>query len=294
MSNLLLMLFDPAQLPTPAACDGNDKGNGVSSVFNSLPAIDSSINYPRRSADGFDSNSDGSHCAKGVTMNSMGTLINAGAVILGSLVGLVIHRRLPERIVSVVFQGTGLFTLFLGITMASKTGNFLIMVFSIVPGAVIGSWIDIERRMEGLSKVLKRVVRVGDDHFSEGFVTSFLLFCMGSMTILGAIEEGLGGRPNLLLAKSVLDGSSSIALSASLGVGVLFSALPLLLYQGGITLFAAALHQVLTPKLINELTAVGGLLLIGLGINILKIRQLSVLNMLPALPIAAILACFIR
>jgi hypothetical protein len=224
----------------------------------------------------------------------MGTLINAGAVIIGSLIGLTIHKRFPERIVAVAFQAIGVFTLFLGISMASKTGNFLVMVFSIVGGSIIGELLNIEKRVEGFSRFLKGAVRSGNDHFSEGFVTSFLLFCMGSMTILGAIEEGLGGRPNLLLAKSVLDGFSSIALSASLGVGVLFSALPLLVYQGGLTLFASSLHHALTPKLINEVTAVGGLLLIGLGVNILKIRQLSVLNMLPSLVIAAVLACFLN
>ena len=224
----------------------------------------------------------------------MGTLINAGAVIIGSLIGLTIHKRFPERIAAVAFQAIGVFTLFLGISMASKTGNFLIMVFSIVGGSIIGELLNIEKRVEGFSRFLKGAVRSGNDHFSEGFVTSFLLFCMGSMTILGAIEEGLGGRPNLLLAKSVLDGFSSIALSASLGVGVLFSALPLLVYQGGLTLFASSLHHALTPKLINEVTAVGGLLLIGLGVNILKIRQLSVLNMLPSLVIAAVLACFLN
>jgi hypothetical protein len=223
----------------------------------------------------------------------MGTLINAGAVILGSVIGLIIHKRLPERIAAIVFQGIGLFTLFLGITMASKTGNFLVMIFSIVTGSILGELVNIEGRMQRLSTFLKSAIRCGDDHFSEGFVTSFLLFCMGSMTILGAIEEGLGGRPNLLLAKSVLDGFSSIALSASFGVGVLFSAIPLLIYQGGITVFASSLHHVLTPKLINELTAVGGLLLIGLGINILKIKQLSILNMLPSLVVAAILAYFL-
>ncbi len=224
----------------------------------------------------------------------MGTFINAGAVILGSIIGLLIHNRFPEKIAAVVFQAIGLFTLFLGITMASKTGNFLIMIFSIVPGAIMGEWLNIEKRLDDLSNLLKRAIRSGNDHFSEGFVMSFLLFCMGSMTILGAIEEGLGGRPHLLLAKSVLDGFSSIALAASLGIGVLFSAIPLLIYQGGITLFASSLHHASSPRLINEVTAVGGLLLIGLGINILKIRQLSVLNMLPSLVIAAVLACFLH
>ncbi len=125
----------------------------------------------------------------------MGTLINAGAVIIGSLIGPTIHKRFPERIAAVAFQAIGVFTLFLGISMASKTGNFLVMVFSIVGGSIIGELLNIEKRVEGFSRFLKGAVRSGNDHFSEGFVTSFLLFCMGSMTILGAIEEGLGGRP---------------------------------------------------------------------------------------------------
>jgi uncharacterized protein len=222
-----------------------------------------------------------------------GTLINAAAVIVGSAIGLVIHNRLPDRISRIAFQAIGLFTLFLGISMASKTSNYLIMILSIVSGSIIGEAIDIERIMDRVSEIVKRWVRSKNSNFTEGFVTSFLLFCMGSMTILGAIEEGLGGKPSLLLAKSVLDGFSSIALSASLGAGVLFSTLPLIVYQGAITIFAGSLHGVLTPNLINEVTAVGGLLLIGLGINILKIRELRILNMLPGLPIAGVLAYFL-
>ncbi len=114
-------------------------------------------------------------------------------------------------------------------------------------------------------------------------VTAFLLFCMGSMTILGAFEEGLGNPPNLLLAKSVMDGFSSLALAASLGVGVLFSAIPLLMYQGGLTLFTSSLHRFLTEAMMQELTSVGGILLIGLGIHILEIKKLRILNLLPSL-----------
>jgi uncharacterized protein len=220
----------------------------------------------------------------------LGTLINAGAVLLGSIIGLLIHSRLPERVTRIVFQAIGLFTIFLGFTMASKTTNFLIMIFSIVAGAIIGQLIDIDQHMEKYSSFMKRKSGSEAESFSEGFITSFLLFCMGSMTILGAIEEGLGGRPNLLLAKSLLDGFSSVALAASLGIGVLFSVIPLLIYQGGISLFAGYLHNVLTAKVIAETTAVGGLLLIGLGITILKIKTLSILNMLPALLVAALLA----
>ncbi|MCX5806625.1 MAG: DUF554 domain-containing protein [Proteobacteria bacterium] len=220
----------------------------------------------------------------------LGTLINVGAVILGSLIGLAIHSKLPERITKIAFQGIGLFTVFLGFTMAAKTSNFLIMIFSIVPGSIIGELLNIEKRMDRLSEYIKGKVGSKDKNFSEGFITAFLLFCMGSMTILGAIEEGLGGRPNLLVAKAVLDGFSSLALSATLGIGVIFSAIPLFLYQGGITLFASSLQQFFTNILINELSAVGGLLLIGLGINILEIKKLPILNMLPSLIIAVALA----
>lgn len=221
-----------------------------------------------------------------------GTLINAGAVIIGSLLGLLIHSKLPKRITTIAFQGIGLFTVFLGINMASKTSEFLLMIFSIVLGSIIGEAIDIDHYLAKLSEYLKSKIKSDNKKFSEGFITSFLLFCVGSMTILGSIEEGLGGEPNLLLAKSVLDGFSSIALAATLGVGVLFSAIPLLIFQGGITLFAGLLENFFSDIIITELSAVGGLLLIGLGLNILEIKKLKITNMLPSLIIAVILAYF--
>ncbi len=222
----------------------------------------------------------------------VGTLINAGAVILGSLLGLLIHSRLPKNLTHIVFQGIGLFTLFLGINMAAKTSNFLIMIFSIVIGSIIGELIDIDKAVTRFGEWLKKRIKSKNEKFSEGFVTSFLMFCMGSMTILGAFEEGLGGEPNLLLAKSMLDTFSSIILAASLGIGVIFSVIPLIIYQGGLTIFAGSLAGLLTDPVINELTAVGGLLLIGLGINILEIKNIKILNMIPALVIAVILGYF--
>jgi len=222
----------------------------------------------------------------------LGTVINAGAVIVGSSIGLLVHSRLPKRITTIVFQGIGLFTLFLGITMAMKTGNFLVMIFSIVLGGIAGELLDVDGRMTRVSEYLKKRIRLKSERFSEGLVTAFLIFCMGSMSILGPIEEGLGKPPNILLAKSVLDAFSSMALAASLGVGVAFSVIPLVIYQGGITLFASYVQGFFTNVLINELTAVGGLLLIGLGIDILEIKSLKILNMLPSLAIVVILAYF--
>jgi hypothetical protein len=220
----------------------------------------------------------------------LGTLVNVAAVIAGSAVGLLFHAKLPPRLGAIAFQGIGLFTLFLGFTMAAKTRNLLVLIFSIVLGAITGELIDIERHLNRLGEWLKRRLRLGGERFAEGMVAAFLLFCMGSMTVLGAIEEGLGGKPNLLVAKSVLDGFASIALSATLGAGVPFSVIPLLVYQGGLTLLAGSLQGVLSDVVINEMSAAGGLLLVGLGVNILEIKKLKVLNMLPALVFAAALA----
>ncbi len=219
----------------------------------------------------------------------LGTLVNVGAIIVGSVIGLFIRTKLPQRIIKIVFQGIGLFAIFLGVKMALKTDHLLIMVLSIVIGSIVGELINIEKGINNLSEYLKRKIKLSSDKFSEGLITAFLLFCLGSMTILGAIEEGLGGRPNLLMTKSLMDGFSSIALTASLGIGVIFSVIPLLIYQGGLTLFAGSLQHVMPSILINELTAVGGILLIGLGINILEILKIRISNMLPSLVIVIIL-----
>ena len=166
------------------------------------------------------------------------------------------------------------------------------MVFSIVLGSIVGELIDIDKFVEKTGDRLKSRLRSRNERFTEGFITAFMLFCMGSMTILGAFDEGFGRGSELLLAKSVLDGFSSIALAASMGIGVMFSALPLLIYQGGLTLFAGWLEGILSQAVINEMAAVGGLILIGMGFNILEIKKIKALNMLPALLIAAVLAYY--
>ena len=173
--------------------------------------------------------------------------------------------------------------------MAFKTEHYLILIFSLILGSIIGQLLDIDAWLTRISESLKKKWHSKNDKFSEGLVTAFLLFCMGSMTILGAIEEGLGGNPNLLLAKSLLDGFASIALAAALGFGVMLSVIPLLVYQGGLTLCARLFEQSVTLPIINELTAVGGIILIGLGISILEIKKLKVINMLPSLVIVVIL-----
>ena len=221
-----------------------------------------------------------------------GTLINVVAVIIGSIVGLLVHSKLPKKITDTAFFGVGLFTIVLGIMMAIKTSNLLIMIFSIVIGAIIGEIVDIEKKINDFGEWLKKKFKTRDERFSEGFITAFLLFCMGSMTILGAFEDGIYGTPNLLVAKSVLDGFSSIVLAASMGIGVLFSFIPLLFFQGGLTIFASYMQSVFTDIMINELTAVGGVILLGLGISMLEIKKIRILNMLPSLIIVVILTYF--
>ncbi|HCC31783.1 MAG TPA: DUF554 domain-containing protein, partial [Marinilabiliales bacterium] len=216
-------------------------------------------------------------------------LINAGAIVVGSILGLLFHSNIPKKYIQIIFQAIGLFTLFVGIAMALKTSNYLILVFSMVIGAILGTMMDLEKLINRFSEKLKTKIKTDNNKFSEGMISAFLLYCMGSMTILGAFEEGLGSSPNLLLAKSLMDGVSSIALSAGLGVGVIFSVVPLMLYQGGLTLFANLLNDKLSEPIINELSAVGGLMLIGMGLNILEIAKIKVINLLPALVIVVVL-----
>lgn len=221
-----------------------------------------------------------------------GTFINVGAIIVGSILGLIFHAKISKKYITIVFQGIGLFTLFVGIAMSLKTENYLIMIFSIVLGSLLGTLIKLEYQINRFSDFIKKKVKSDNSKFSEGLVSAFLLYCMGSMTILGAFEEGLGNAPNLLLAKSLMDGISSIALTAGLGIGVMFSVIPLLIYQGGLTLFANLLNDRLSELMINELSAVGGLLLIGMGLNILGITKIKVINMIPALVVVVILVYF--
>lgn len=225
-------------------------------------------------------------------LSVMGTLINVGAVILGSLIGLMINRKLPSAIVRIIFQAIGLFTLVLGMSMALRTEHYVIVILSLVMGAVCGEWIDLDRRLNSWSERLKSSLKLGNEKFSEGMLTAFLLYCMGAMTIMGAIEEGVEGTYEILLLKSLMDGISSIALASGLGIGVMFSSIPLLIYQGGLTLISSVIGERFTDVIISDLSATGGILLIGLGINILEIKKLRILNMIPALVFVVLLSYF--
>jgi len=216
----------------------------------------------------------------------LGTWVNVASVLVGSVIGLLVHHRLPRRHQDIAFQGLGLITIYLGVSMALKSHNPLVLILSVLFGAILGESLKIETGVEALAEALKRRVAADHARFSEGLITAFLIFCMGSLTIIGAMEEGMGNGPDLLLAKSAMDGFASIALAATLGVGVLFSALPLLVYQGLWTLIGHSLSTVLSTATIDEISAVGGVLLLGLSLRLLNLKEVRLLNMLPALALA--------
>jgi uncharacterized membrane protein YqgA involved in biofilm formation len=213
----------------------------------------------------------------------IGTFINAGAIVAGSSIGLVFKKNLPEKYQTIYFQAVGLFTLLLGVKMSLDISSPLLVILSIVLGGFVGVKLQLEARTEQAGIYLQVKTRTKNDRFTEGLTTAFLLFCMGSMTIVGAIEEGFGATSDLLLTKSILDFFSAIMLAAGLGIGVLFSVVPLLLFQGGITLFVSIIGKDIPREIVSELTVVGGIILLGLSFNLLKIKKIEIINLLPAL-----------
>ncbi|UCB46676.1 MAG: DUF554 domain-containing protein [Spirochaetota bacterium] len=213
----------------------------------------------------------------------LGTIVNAVAVMVGSTIGTLIGKRFPERIRKIVFQAIGLSTLVIGMRMAFEVQSILVLIFSLLLGGVTGEFIKLHDRVNKAADGLKSKFKNSQAHFSEGLVTAFLIFCIGSMTIVGAIDEGLRGDHTILFTKSVLDGFTSLALASTYGFGVFFSAIPLFLFQAGITLLANLSQDFFSTLMIAQLTAVGGAMIIGIGINLLDIKQIRIINLLPAL-----------
>jgi uncharacterized protein len=224
----------------------------------------------------------------------VGTFINIIAVIIGSLIGLSLGNKFPEKIKQIAFQALGLISLLIGTQMALKVENPLTLIFAILIGAIIGEWINLENIFEKAGDFLKQKVKSKNAKFTEGLVTAFLIFCIGSMTIVGSINEGVNGDNSLLLTKSILDGFTSIALASTMGIGVLFSIIPMLILQGGLTIFAGMFQSFFTPSLINQLTATGGILILGIALNILEIKKIKVVNMLPSLLVIVLITLILN
>lgn len=219
-----------------------------------------------------------------------GTLINVGTIIVGTLIGMAVKTRIPEHMSQTVMDGLGLFTIFVGFSMTLESQNMLIVLFSIVLGTIIGSLLNINGRLETATDNLESRFAKKGSGLAQGFLAASLLFCVGPMAILGSIEDGLTGDYNILMTKALMDGFSSIVFGATMGIGVAFSALPLLIYQGALTLGASIVKGAMTDSAMIEMTATGGLLIIGIGINMLGKKRILVADMLPAIVIAVILA----
>jgi uncharacterized membrane protein YqgA involved in biofilm formation len=223
----------------------------------------------------------------------IGTLANVAAIIIGTLIGFVLKQRLPERMTSIVMQGLGLVTALIGLKMMITTQNALIVLVSIIIGGVLGELLRIEERLDRLGARVE--ARFSKEHgtFAKAFVTSSLLYCVGPMAIVGALQDGLRGDYSVLLTKSVMDAIASVAFASTLGIGVLFSALPVAAYQGSITIGASLLEPYLTSSIVTEMTATGGLLILGIAMNLLQITKIRVGNLLPAILLAAIMSAII-
>ncbi len=231
----------------------------------------------------------------------LGTLVNASAIAGGCLIGLIVRGRLTEKISATIMNGLALCVLYIGISGALKGQDTLQIIICIAIGALIGEIIDIDKKLNDLGDMIEKKIngkRKGTSNekisISEGFVTSSLLFCVGAMAVVGSLESGLRGDNTTLFAKSILDGVSSIIFASSLGIGVMLSSFAILIYQGSIALLASGLSTVLTDTVIANMSAVGSLLIVGLGFNMLGMTKIKVANLLPAIFIPIVFGLFYK
>lgn len=213
----------------------------------------------------------------------LGTIVNAIAIVIGSFVGLILKGGIPDRYKNTLINSIALAILLIGIMGAIKTEDLLLLIFSLAIGSLIGEYIDIEKNLERFGDFIESKMASKEGGISKGFVTASLLYCVGSMSIVGALESGLMGNHQTLFAKSILDGILSIVFASTLGIGVMLSSVSVFIYQGSITIAATFIKIFLTPEVIAEVSAVGSVLIMALGINMLEIKKIKVGNMLPAI-----------
>ena len=213
----------------------------------------------------------------------MGTIVNSIAVVAGALVGVFLRKGIKEQYTSTIMDGMALAVVIIGIMGAMGMNNLIVVLASIVVGSIIGEKLDLDKRLENLGTSMEKRFGKGDSDFSKGFIMASLVYCIGAMSILGALESGLTGNHETLYAKSVLDGVSAVIFASTFGIGVAFSAAAVFIYQGAITLLASSVKDLLTPEVINEMSSIGGILIMAIGINILGIKKVKIANMLPAI-----------
>jgi len=243
-------------------------------------------------------------------MPGLGTLINVATVVVGGVVGTFMGARLPEKMRETIVHGLGLATLVIGVQLSLETDNVLVVLGSLLLGGIAGELLHIERRIDQLGRWLERKTsgnvevstvdgsvdsaRPASSRFSHAFLTASLVFCVGPMTILGSIQDGLTGDYTLLAVKATLDGFAALAFASSLGPGVVFAALTVLVYQGALTLGAGWASVLLTDPMIAEMTATGGVLMLALGLGLLEIKKIRAGNLLPAVIVAPIIVALVH
>lgn len=216
----------------------------------------------------------------------LGTIVNAIAIIAGSLVGLIFSRGIPEKYKETIMGAVGLSVILIGVKSALTSDDLMVVIFSVIIGAGIGEFLRIEGRLEALGRYFEKKIaaKSGDTgSFARGFVTASLVFCVGSMAIVGALESGLTGNHQTLFAKSILDGVTSIIFASTMGIGVMFSSIPVFLYQGAITISAVFMKSMLVPETIAQMTSVGGLLILAIGLNLLGLTKIRIGNLIPGI-----------
>lgn len=232
-------------------------------------------------------------------MIGTGTLVNAGAIIVGTALGVVLKNGIPKKVQDMIFLAVGVAVMFIGILgVVNNEGNSMLLVLSLVIGGVIGELLKLEDRMEVLGeKIKKRFIKenaAGSATFVEGFVSASILFCVGAMAIVGSLNDGMLHDPSMLYTKAILDGITSIILAASLGIGVGFSAIPILIYQGLLTVLASILSGFFTDELIRNMSFVGNVVIFCIGLNFLFPKKIKTGNLAPALFMPIILGLFIK
>lgn len=213
----------------------------------------------------------------------LGTIVNALAIIAGGIVGLLFKNVIPEKTSESLLKTTGLAVIAIGITLIFKGENLTLLIISLIAGTIIGESIDIEGKLEKFGAFIESKMKNKESNVALGFVTCTLVYCVGSMAIIGSIQSGLTGNNDILFSKAVIDGITSVSMAATMGVGVIFSSISVFVYQGIITMLAGLMQSLLSDVVVSEMTAIGGVIIMGIGLNFLEIKRIKVGNLLPAI-----------
>ena len=212
----------------------------------------------------------------------LGTIVNSLAIVVGGLIGIIFKNIIPEKLSDSLLKASGLAVLAVGIKLSLVGENLTLLIISVLIGTLIGELINIEGRLDNLGATVESKLKNKQSNITAGFISCTLVYCVGSMSIVGAIQSGLSGNHEILFSKALLDGIISISMAVSMGIGVVFSSISVFLYQGTITLLAQSLQSLLSDVVVNEMTAIGGTLIMAIGLNFLEIKRIKVGNMLPA------------